>query len=96
MSTPTGSGSSKLFGPLHLGGGPNGITLSHRAVMVPMTRLRAANHVPNTLMAQYYGQRATPGGLIISEAIMVSAMAGNYYNVPGIYTAEQVREVPPA
>lgn len=34
-------------------------------------------------MAEYYGQRATPGGLIISEATVVSETGFGYPNTPG-------------
>ena len=35
--------------------------LANRVVMAPMTRSRAVDaNVPNALMAQYYGQRASP------------------------------------
>jgi len=42
------------------------LKLQNLLVMAPMTRSRAANNIPNDLMAQYYGQRAT-AGLIITE-----------------------------
>lgn len=70
---------SKLFTPLQIGGGK--ITLKHRVVLAPLTRNRGTplkestpedpNRVwiPNKLMAEYYGQRATEGGLLISEGI---------------------------
>jgi len=45
----------------------HGITLANRLVMAPMTRNRAtADHVPTTLMAEYYSQRASMG-LIVTE-----------------------------
>lgn len=34
-------------------------------------------------MAEYYGQRATPGGLIIAEATVVSETGFGYPNTPG-------------
>ncbi len=48
----------KLFEPAALGP----LTLKNKFVMAPMTRSRATGNLPNTLMAQYYAQRATAGG----------------------------------
>ncbi|KAG8892859.1 hypothetical protein FRC00_011401, partial [Tulasnella sp. 408] len=42
------------------------------------------------IAVEYYGQRATPGGLLISEGTFISEEAGGIRNVPGIYTAAQV------
>lgn len=56
-----------LFEPLQLGE----LHLQHRVVMAPLTRCRAPNSVPVPAMATYYGQRASPGGLIITEATPV-------------------------
>ena len=60
----------KLFSPLALGP----VTLQHRVVMAPLTRMRASpdGNVPHALNALYYAQRATPGGLLIAEASPVS------------------------
>ncbi len=40
------------------------VSLSHRVVMAPLTRLRSdqPGDMPNDLMAEYYGQRASQGG----------------------------------
>lgn len=67
------------------------LALRNRVVMAPMTRSRAENPgtVPNDLMAEYYGQRAS-AGLIISEGTYVSPEGVGYINVPGIYSPEQV------
>ena len=48
---------SKLFMPINLGP----ITLPHRVVMAPLTRLRSAQpgDIPTDLMAEMYAQRAT-------------------------------------
>ena len=44
------------------------LTLPNRVVMAPLTRARSGlNRIPNTLMAEYYAQRAS-AGLIITEA----------------------------
>ena len=77
---------SVLFQPLQLGA----LTLPNRIVMAPLTRSRAgADRVPNDLMAQYYGQRAS-AGLILSEATSVTPMGVGYAHTPGIWNEEQV------
>ena len=78
----------KLFTPLKVGDS----TLQHRVVMAPLTRFRATDkHVPTPLMAEYYAQRAsTPGTLLITEATFITAWAGGYPNVPGIWNDEQI------
>ena len=77
-----------LFSPLTIGP----YQLKHRVVMAPLTRMRAAKPslAPRPLNAEYYAQRATPGGLIIAEASPVSATAFGNPGVPGIYTEEQI------
>ena len=59
--------------------------------MSPLTRGRSPEHIPDAKVVEYYAQRATPGGLLISEATNISVMAGNYVEVPGIFTPEQRR-----
>jgi N-ethylmaleimide reductase len=53
-----------LFSPLQIGP----YQLQHRVVMAPLTRMRAerSSFAPRDLNAEYYRQRATPGGLIIA------------------------------
>ncbi|MBW4500156.1 MAG: alkene reductase [Scytonema hyalinum WJT4-NPBG1] len=74
-----------LFTPVQLGP----YTLPNRMVMAPMTRLRAIDNVPNSLMATYYAQRAT-AGLIVTECTMVSPLSLGYMNCPGIYSEEHI------
>ncbi|MBW4450877.1 MAG: alkene reductase [Spirirestis rafaelensis WJT71-NPBG6] len=74
-----------LFTPIQLGD----YTLPNRMVMAPMTRLRAIESIPNSLMATYYTQRVS-AGLIVTECTMVSPLSLGYMNCPGIYTEEQV------
>jgi N-ethylmaleimide reductase len=74
-----------LFTPIQIGA----ITLPNRMVMAPMTRLRATNSIPTSLMAEYYAQRAS-AGLIVTECTMISPLSNGYVNCPGIYSAEQV------
>ncbi|WP_341711818.1 alkene reductase [Erythrobacter sp.] len=77
-----------LFSPVRLGE----ISLAHRVVMAPLTRLRVnrPGKAPDALNALYYGQRASQGGLIITEATDTSPHAAGYPGSPGIYTAAQI------
>ena len=76
---------SKLLSAFNLGGLP----LRNRVVMAPLTRARAGSErIPNDLMAEYYGQRAS-AGLIIAEATVVSAQGIGWVDSPGIYNAAQ-------
>lgn len=76
-----------LFTPTAIGP----FTLEHRVVMAPLTRMRSsAGNVPNELMAEYYAQRSTRGGLIIAEATPVSPYGFGYAGSPGIFTQAQV------
>jgi N-ethylmaleimide reductase len=78
--------SPSLLTPMRLGN----LELRNRIVMAPMTRMRAgAGHVPTSLNAEYYRQRAS-AGLIISEGTAVSPDAHGYPQAPGIYTEEQI------
>ncbi|MFT6925531.1 MAG: N-ethylmaleimide reductase [Psychromonas sp.] len=75
----------QLFSPGKLGS----YTLQNHLVMSPMTRNRAIGNVPNDLMVEYYGQRAT-AGLIVTEGTSPSANGLGYPRIPGIFSAEQV------
>jgi N-ethylmaleimide reductase len=78
-----------LFSPLKVGP----YQLRHRVMMAPLTRMRAARPslAPRPLNAEYYAQRATPGGLIIAEASPVMATGFGNPGVPGIYSDDQVQ-----
>ncbi len=78
-----------LFVPLQLGA----IQLKHRVVMAPLTRSRSIqpDSVPGDLMRTYYEQRASDGGLIISEATNISLTSRGWLGAPGLYTDEQVK-----
>lgn len=69
----------------------NGLTLTNRMVMAPMTRSRSNNpeNLATELTAKYYAQRAS-AGLIISEGTFISPEAVGFVNVPGIYNRQQV------
>ncbi|KAF9895264.1 hypothetical protein FE257_000166 [Aspergillus nanangensis] len=80
-----------LFQPLRLGA----VTLQHRVVQAPCTRMRSTKEsdgvfVPNDLNVEYYSQRASPGGLMLTEATPISRYAAGYPGVPGIFTASQI------
>jgi len=79
---------AKLFEPVKLGS----IQLDHRVVMAPLTRLRSETpgDIPGDLMLEYYTQRASKGGLILSEATAISVTARGYLGAPGIYSDAQV------
>ena len=78
---------STLFQPLSLGA----LTLPSHIVMAPMTRSRSTQpgDLPNTMMAEYYAQRAS-AGLIITEATQISPEGKGYSFTPGVYSREQV------
>jgi N-ethylmaleimide reductase len=78
-----------LFSPLQVGP----YRLSHRLVMAPLTRMRAdrSSFAPRPLNAEHYGQRATPGGLIIAEASPVMAAGRGNPATPGIYSEEHIQ-----
>jgi 2,4-dienoyl-CoA reductase-like NADH-dependent reductase (Old Yellow Enzyme family) len=70
----------KLFTPV-----PE-LNLKHRIVMSPLTRIRGV--VPTEDHVAYYTQRASPGGLIITEGSPI-APTTQYETAAGIYTKEQ-------
>lgn len=77
---------NNLLQPLKMGA----LTLSNRVLMAPLTRSRAeGDHVPTSLMAEYYAQRAS-AGLIIAEATMVIAGNSAFWHEPGIYSTDQI------
>ncbi len=91
--------SDAFFTPLKVGT----LTLAHRIVMAPMTRIRAdeATFAPDDLTALYYEQRASEGGLLITEAVHISPEATPIWTiyqrvtekggqVPGLWTTQQM------
>ncbi|MCZ8341736.1 MAG: alkene reductase [Leptospira sp.] len=77
IASPISFGSKKLF---------------HRIVLAPLTRMRSfqPGDIPTELNAEYYGQRASEGGLLITEATQISKQGKGYPNTPGIHSKEQV------
>jgi N-ethylmaleimide reductase len=77
-----------LFTPLHLGA----LALGHRVVMAPLTRMRSQQpgDIPHALNAIYYGQRASKGGLIVTEATDIAETSRGYPGAPGIYSEAQI------
>lgn len=63
--------------------------LKNRIVMAPMTRSRAINNTPTSLIAEYYAQRST-AGLIITEGTAPSPNGLGYARIPGIFSTEQI------
>ncbi|MGP5353260.1 alkene reductase [Pseudomonas helleri] len=78
----------KLFLPLRLGS----LDLQHRVVMAPLTRMRAAqpDHAPQALNVEYYRQRASQDGLIITEGSQISPTAQGMPATPGIHSQTQI------
>jgi N-ethylmaleimide reductase len=77
-----------LFTPVQIGP----ITLKHRIVMAPLTRSRSEQpgDIPGALMLEYYAQRASDGGLIVSEGPSVSLTGRGWLGAPGLYSDQQV------
>ncbi|XP_030476505.1 12-oxophytodienoate reductase 3-like [Syzygium oleosum] len=75
-----------LFTPCQMGK----FDLSHRVVLAPLTRCRALNEIPMPAHAEYYAQRSTKGGFLITEGTLISDTAAGFPDTPGIYTEQQV------
>ncbi|KAM6511409.1 Oxidored-FMN domain-containing protein [Fusarium falciforme] len=83
---------SVLFTPLKLGH----LSLKHRIIQAPNTRMRCdaespGVHVPGPRVVKYYGDRATDGGLQITEATDICLRASGYGGVPGVFTESQLK-----
>jgi 2,4-dienoyl-CoA reductase-like NADH-dependent reductase (Old Yellow Enzyme family) len=77
---------TSLFTPLKVGA----FALKNRVVLAPLTRCRSSEgRVPNSLMRNYYVQRAS-AGLMLSEATSVTPMGVGYPDTPGIWSEAQV------
>lgn len=100
MTITQKNGDSELFQPLKIGNGK--INLKHRVIHAPLTRNRGVplnekstpenpNRIwyPGDLAVEYYRQRATDGGLLISEGgppslevIYPLAIDADFFEVP--------------
>jgi N-ethylmaleimide reductase len=84
----TMSNTPMLFRPIQVGA----MNLSHRVVHAPMTRLRSdPDDSASAMMVDYYSQRASPGGLLITESSHPSDESRGYLGGPGIYTDRHVK-----
>lgn len=68
-----------LFQPLRMGS----LSLKHRVIQAPCTRMRSTKEsdgifVPNDLNVEYYSQRASDGGLMLTEATPISRLVSIY------------------
>jgi N-ethylmaleimide reductase len=78
---------SKLISSVRVGP----YTFDHRVVLAPLTRMRAEEGArPGALMVEYYAQRASPGGLLISEATIAAPNGNGYLGAPGLYEDSQI------
>lgn len=78
---------TKLFTPTTVGP----YEINHRIVLAPLTRMRTEpGDVPGDLMVEYYAQRASEGGLLITDATAVSSVGIAYVGAPGIRDDAQV------
>lgn len=86
MTRPTPS--DPLFQPLRIGA----LQLGHKVVMAPLTRMRSRQpgDVPQAMNEEYYRQRASRGGLIVTEATNITEQARGYPGAPGIHSDEQI------
>jgi hypothetical protein len=55
------------------------MVLTFPVIMAPLTRARCPEHIPGENVVEYYRQRASDGGLIISEATHISVMVCYFY-----------------
>ena len=79
---------SNLFKPITIGK----TTIKTRIAHLPTTRNRASpENVPTDLMKKYYTDRAKTGGLLVTEATLISLNQGIYPNVPGIWNQTQAK-----
>ncbi|PSS10865.1 hypothetical protein M430DRAFT_108476 [Amorphotheca resinae ATCC 22711] len=80
-----------LFSPLQIGA----VKLEHRIVQAPCTRMRGELEsegiwAPGDIMVEYYAQRASKGGLLLTEATNISRLCSGYPGVAGVFTPGQI------
>jgi len=77
----------RLFTPKKVGP----YEIAHRVVLAPLTRMRAnTDAIPGALMAEYYAQRTSKGGFMISEATIAAENGNGYLGAPGLYDDSQI------
>ncbi|VVA91728.1 unnamed protein product [Arabis nemorensis] len=69
--------------PLHTLYKMGPFNLSRRIVLAPLTRQRSYGNITQPHAELYYTQRTTPGGLLISEACVVSETSKGYIELSG-------------
>ncbi|KAK1749812.1 hypothetical protein QBC47DRAFT_426600 [Echria macrotheca] len=78
---------SKLWRPLKIGH----VQLGHRVAMPALSRHRADNESRvQDIVKEYFAQRSSSGGLLISDATQISPGAGGAAHAPGIWNDEQI------
>jgi N-ethylmaleimide reductase len=79
---------TKLFTPIEVGA----YNLSHRVVLAPMTRLRTIQpgDIPSPMMVDFYGQRASEGGLEVIEGVSISIPVRSYLGAASFFHDGQV------
>ena len=60
------------------------LQLEHKVVLAPLTRMRAPKEAdcvfyPGELNVEYYSQRASKGGFLLSEACPISRLVSSYF-----------------
>jgi NADPH2 dehydrogenase len=85
---------SRLEQPVTLAAGSPYATKIHRVALAPLTRMRntPGTQAPTELAVEYYSQRASKNGLLITEATFIAEEAGGFPLAPGVYTEEQVEK----
>ncbi|KAI6710148.1 NADH:flavin oxidoreductase/NADH oxidase [Diplocarpon mali] len=83
-------GDTALFSPLQIGS----LNLEHRIIQAPLTRMRGVKEsegvwAPGDLAVEYYGQRSSKGGLLLTEATNITRLASGYPGIPGVFTLGQ-------
>lgn len=77
----------KLFSPVKIGR----YEIQHRVVHAPVTRLRSnADDSVSDMMVAYYRQRASAGGLLITESSHPFYDGRGYLGGPGIYNDQHI------
>ncbi|KAF2761469.1 FMN-linked oxidoreductase [Pseudovirgaria hyperparasitica] len=91
---------SKIFSQLRIANGD--IKLNHRIILAPLTRNRNVPCIPkdplepvrtwcpDEVVVEYYRQRTTEGGLLVSEGINPNQQGGGMPGTPGLWLPEHI------